>query len=185
MIITGPGFATDVRPRFRDITHTSKRVPVVSPPSLPDPPTVFSPPHVSQVRPDLPPPPPRQYASSPSVTEDIAPRLIHDSLVSDSTGPNPSQLAPIANVVGASLAQIVSNQQSSSATLAAYPVSKLAVKGAKERKSLRNWRDIERPVPRLETGPRWCRFCEINKPDRTHHCRHCGTCVLQFDRGFR
>ncbi len=57
-----------------------------------------------------------------------------------------------------------------------------AKKAAK--KGVKDWREVERPMPRLEVGPRWCRFCEVNKPDRTHHCRHCGTCVLQFDREF-
>lgn len=28
---------------------------------------------------------------------------------------------------------------------------------------------------------RWCRFCKMHKPDRTHHCSKMGTCVLQFD----
>jgi palmitoyltransferase len=57
---------------------------------------------------------------------------------------------------------------------------KVAENGKK--KGVKDWREVERPMPRLGTGPRWCRFCEINKPDRTHHCRHCGTCVMQFDR---
>lgn len=41
---------------------------------------------------------------------------------------------------------------------------------------------IPRPKPFVPTGPRWCQYCTLIKPDRTHHCRHCGTCVLQFDR---
>jgi palmitoyltransferase len=41
---------------------------------------------------------------------------------------------------------------------------------------------IPRPTPPVVVGPRWCAHCKIIKPDRTHHCRHCGTCVLQFDR---
>ena len=28
---------------------------------------------------------------------------------------------------------------------------------------------------------RYCNKCEIVKPYRTHHCRHCGTCVLNMD----
>ncbi|GAA5800995.1 hypothetical protein HPULCUR_006435 [Helicostylum pulchrum] len=29
--------------------------------------------------------------------------------------------------------------------------------------------------------PVWCNICCIWKPDRTHHCRVCGTCVLKMD----
>ncbi|TXT16080.1 hypothetical protein VHUM_00583 [Vanrija humicola] len=36
-------------------------------------------------------------------------------------------------------------------------------------------------MPPVATGPRYCRHCDIIKPDRTHHCRHCARCVLQFD----
>ena len=28
---------------------------------------------------------------------------------------------------------------------------------------------------------RWCSRCEHIKPLRTHHCRHCGTCILSMD----
>ena len=28
---------------------------------------------------------------------------------------------------------------------------------------------------------RWCSKCEHVKPPRTHHCRHCGTCILNMD----
>ena len=28
---------------------------------------------------------------------------------------------------------------------------------------------------------RYCNKCEIVKPYRTHHCRHCGTCILNMD----
>jgi palmitoyltransferase len=44
---------------------------------------------------------------------------------------------------------------------------------------------VQRPVPPVTMFPRWCQYCEIIKPPRTHHCRHCGTCVLQFDREWR
>lgn len=27
----------------------------------------------------------------------------------------------------------------------------------------------------------FCATCEYTKPDRTHHCRHCGKCILRFD----
>lgn len=43
-------------------------------------------------------------------------------------------------------------------------------------------RYVPRPNPIANLGPRWCQHCKIIKPDRTHHCRHCGTCILQFDR---
>lgn len=44
------------------------------------------------------------------------------------------------------------------------------------------FRYVRRPNPVVDVGPRWCQHCKIIKPDRAHHCRHCGTCVLQFDR---
>lgn len=28
---------------------------------------------------------------------------------------------------------------------------------------------------------RWCKKCEIHKPDRTHHCSQAGACVLRMD----
>ncbi|CAD6570727.1 MAG: hypothetical protein TREMPRED_005979 [Tremellales sp. Tagirdzhanova-0007] len=92
-------------------------------------------------------------------------------------GPDPSEFAPIANLVNATLRS--SDVPSSSVTLAdQMPQSKTKNSVVQSRK---DWREIERPLPRSDLGPRWCRFCEINKPDRTHHCRHCGTCVMQFD----
>lgn len=31
------------------------------------------------------------------------------------------------------------------------------------------------------TGPRFCKKCECYKPPRSHHCKHCGKCVLRMD----
>jgi len=31
------------------------------------------------------------------------------------------------------------------------------------------------------TGRRFCTFCRVFKPDRTHHCRQTGRCVLKMD----
>lgn len=28
---------------------------------------------------------------------------------------------------------------------------------------------------------RYCKHCELFKPDRAHHCRHCGVCILRMD----
>ena len=28
---------------------------------------------------------------------------------------------------------------------------------------------------------RFCAFCLVKKPDRVHHCRHCGLCVRKLD----
>lgn len=39
----------------------------------------------------------------------------------------------------------------------------------------------ERPLPPHYPGLVYCRFCKIFKPERTHHCRHCGTCVLAME----
>ena len=93
-------------------------------------------------------------------------------------GPDPSEFAPIANLVNSTLLTL--NEPSLSATLAGDMPSRSGKNSVQ--KGLKDWREIERPTPRLDSGPRWCRLCEINKPDRTHHCRHCGTCVMQFDR---
>jgi palmitoyltransferase len=30
--------------------------------------------------------------------------------------------------------------------------------------------------------PKWCKVCEIWKPDRAHHCRVCDSCVLRMDQ---
>lgn len=30
-------------------------------------------------------------------------------------------------------------------------------------------------------GPRFCKWCKCYKPDRCHHCRVCGACVLRMD----
>ena len=37
------------------------------------------------------------------------------------------------------------------------------------------------PVPVLLPYYRWCTRCEVIKPYRAHHCRHCGTCVLKME----
>lgn len=95
-------------------------------------------------------------------------------------GPDPSEFAPVNDLLAAALRRTTSRDLSSSATLTAQNTS--AKQLAIERKSpVKDWREVQRPVPRLEVGARWCRYCQINKPDRTHHCRHCGTCVMQFD----
>lgn len=36
-------------------------------------------------------------------------------------------------------------------------------------------------VKRSTGAPRWCTKCNVPKPDRCHHCRQCGTCVLRMD----
>jgi len=36
-------------------------------------------------------------------------------------------------------------------------------------------------VSKRDGGSRWCEICEINKPDRCHHCSQCETCVLRMD----
>lgn len=95
----------------------------------------------------------------------------------DDEGPEPSEFAPISSLITNHLQHTPSAVQSSTATLQAPPEEINPTKGGKK-----DWKTIVRPVPRVTIGPRWCRFCQINKPDRTHHCRHCGTCVMQFDR---
>lgn len=39
----------------------------------------------------------------------------------------------------------------------------------------------ERPLPPHYPGLVYCKYCHIYKPERTHHCRHCGTCVLAME----
>lgn len=101
------------------------------------------------------------------------------SRTSDGAGPDPSEFAPVSNLVNSAFRSSDVWPSSPVASSADQPL-KVAENGKK--KGVKDWREVERPMPRLGTGPRWCRFCEINKPDRTHHCRHCGTCVMQFDR---
>lgn len=108
----------------------------------------------------------------------------HGVMMSDSDGPDPSEFAPITNAFNNVIQMSASNQPSSSATLGVDDVRR--TDGKEQRtKTGTKLDEVERPVPRVTPGPRWCRHCEINKPDRTHHCRHCGTCVMQFDRESR
>jgi hypothetical protein len=32
-----------------------------------------------------------------------------------------------------------------------------------------------------EANKRWCKTCEINRPPRTSHCRHCDNCIEVMD----
>lgn len=140
-------------------------------------------------------PHPESLPLSSSIAADLAqgeavdhsPRPTHEMMVSDPSGPDPSTLAPVANLMSVALHQARSGQDSAT-TLAGRPSEDVGLVTAAgkqkraDRKDVTDWREVQRPVPRVEVGPRWCRFCQINKPDRTHHCRHCGTCVSQFDR---
>jgi hypothetical protein len=44
-----------------------------------------------------------------------------------------------------------------------------------------NPEDVEWPFPATRLGQAYCNHCNIWKPDRAHHCRHCGTCVLAME----
>lgn len=117
----------------------------------------------------------------------VALRPAHEDTTLDPSGPDPSTLAPVSNLLSTALHRVTSRQESSSTTLAALstpiPEDRRSLnKAANNDTKIADWKVVQRPVPKIEIGPRWCRFCRINKPDRTHHCRHCGTCVLQFDR---
>lgn len=35
--------------------------------------------------------------------------------------------------------------------------------------------------PSDKTRSRWCKRCNAWKPDRAHHCRHCGSCILKSE----
>ncbi|OCF33821.1 hypothetical protein I316_04533 [Kwoniella heveanensis BCC8398] len=97
----------------------------------------------------------------------------------DTQEPDPSELAPVANLIGSALynpdGPSINNHHAGPQSDHGAPVTDQG------KKKIRDWQAIPRPVPAVDVHPRWCRFCEIVKPDRTHHCRHCGTCVLQFD----
>ncbi|KAI9354760.1 DHHC palmitoyltransferase-domain-containing protein [Pilaira anomala] len=41
--------------------------------------------------------------------------------------------------------------------------------------------NLDKPHTILSDNPEWCDTCQVWKPDRTHHCRVCGTCVLKMD----
>jgi ribosomal protein L40E len=34
--------------------------------------------------------------------------------------------------------------------------------------------------PDFNSPAKWCKTCWAPKPERTHHCRHCGRCVLRM-----
>ena len=161
--------------------------------------------HVPKCGPPAPPPPPAWAAPPLPNPQVIEPESEHhvdieSMAASDSTQPNqqpmithpiegevqhdPSALSAAVNHLPLTLQPSISHQPSSSATLAAQqPPKPEDDNNARTAKSGRkDPSDVQRPVPEIRIGPRWCRFCEINKPDRTHHCRHCGTCVMQFDR---
>ncbi|KAI9482716.1 MAG: DHHC palmitoyltransferase-domain-containing protein [Benjaminiella poitrasii] len=36
-------------------------------------------------------------------------------------------------------------------------------------------------VSRQDGQPRYCHLCQTYKPDRTHHCKECNSCVLKMD----
>lgn len=99
--------------------------------------------------------------------------------------PDPSEFAPAINLLRPTQhPPSPPDQHSSSATLTSHlPPPPFVAAGAT--REVPDWRTVERPLPDVHYGPRWCRFCRINKPDRTHHCRHCGTCIMQFDRQYR
>ena len=159
MILAGPGFARDVGLFVHGGTPIplkhSQRVPSVQCPGQP---SIEDVPH---------PPLPVPASISPATS-------FAQATLSESVGPDPSEFAAVANLYADTL-QAPAAHPSSSATLAGS-TPHMGQKGRKDPN------EVERPVPNLETGPRWCKFCEINKPDRTHHCRHCGTCIMQFDR---
>lgn len=52
--------------------------------------------------------------------------------------------------------------------------------GEEEGFKRRVYREIPTRLP-LHPNTRYCERCEIVKPYRAHHCRHCGTCVLGMD----
>ncbi|ORX34082.1 DHHC palmitoyltransferase-domain-containing protein [Kockovaella imperatae] len=96
--------------------------------------------------------------------------LVHGPALVDTEAPEPSQLVPISHLVS----DFVRGSETEAPGSAALS-REAKTRGPKDEIY------VERPVPLPQTGPRWCRYCEINKPDRAHHCRHCGTCVMQFD----
>lgn len=114
------------------------------------------------------------YRSPQEATQD-------DNMMSDPAGPDPSEFAPVANALSNAMQTTVPNESSSSVTLGVATTPGKTGNDTRT-KTGKLLDEVERPVPRVTPGPRWCRHCEINKPDRTHHCRHCGTCVMQFDR---
>ncbi|KAI9311178.1 DHHC palmitoyltransferase-domain-containing protein [Dichotomocladium elegans] len=36
-------------------------------------------------------------------------------------------------------------------------------------------------ISRMDGMPRYCETCRCYKPDRTHHCKECDTCILRMD----
>ncbi|KAI8147287.1 DHHC palmitoyltransferase-domain-containing protein [Fennellomyces sp. T-0311] len=59
-------------------------------------------------------------------------------------------------------------------------------------KTMHRRRDIEEPtettsllpvvsISKNDGLPRYCETCQCYKPDRTHHCKECNTCILKMD----
>ncbi|WVQ98282.1 hypothetical protein IAU59_005405 [Kwoniella sp. CBS 9459] len=97
----------------------------------------------------------------------------------DTAAPDPSEFAPVVNLFGPALH--TSDGPPLTSSYAENGIAHTGTTSTKGHKKVRDWQTVPRPLPTVDTRPRWCRFCEIVKPDRTHHCRHCGSCVLQFD----
>lgn len=73
-------------------------------------------------------------------------------------------------------------------SLSFYQVSRTSPGGVPLTPEWRDFNIAERSLSHLfqekkqSSGTlRWCRHCCASKPDRAHHCRLCGTCVLQMD----
>ncbi len=37
-------------------------------------------------------------------------------------------------------------------------------------------------ISKQDGQPRYCHMCECFKPDRTHHCKECNSCILKMDQ---
>ncbi|ODO08533.1 vacuolar protein [Cryptococcus wingfieldii CBS 7118] len=93
----------------------------------------------------------------------------------NNNAPDPSTLAPTFNLASQTIHRWTSHNGSADTTRPSAPMVQMPPKGVKD------WRQVPRPLPYVEYVPKWCSYCEIVKPSRTHHCRHCGTCVQQYD----
>lgn len=70
--------------------------------------------------------------------------------------------------------EYIRNRQSNNAGLFANLLTKETVKNVNVND--KDFRDFLKTM-----GFRYCDYCKHFKPERTHHCRQCGSCVLKMD----
>ncbi|KAL7412425.1 DHHC palmitoyltransferase-domain-containing protein [Mrakia frigida] len=157
IVLTGPGFAKDYVPPFQIPTnpyHLQPHTPLSNPQAISN---------------TSPPPTPSLPAFETDEQRPPSPRPT-----------NPLPIPPPALPPSSALPKLTSNHDGglcSSPPLLAQRRAEEGASGARQDEG--EW--VERFPFEPEVHGRWCGFCEIVKPERSHHCRMCGTCVLNMD----